>query len=175
MIATDRLELIPLDERQLGLWCHDIRELERELGCIYRAEPMEGAFLVIVKDQLEKMTRDFDNYLWRTFWLLKDKESGVIVGAADFKNAPDKDGTVEIGYAAGEDFRKRGYITEAVCAMCEWALRQPGVNVVTAETEAWNRDSHEVLKRCGFEQFSQGETFWWRLRKDEEGSAGGNC
>lgn len=165
MIETERLELIPLDERQLGLWCHDMPELERELGCSYRAELLEGPFLVIVEGQLDTMKRDFDNYLWHTFWLLKDKGSDIIVGAACFKGAPNQERTVEIGYAIGDDFRKRGYITEAVRAMCAWALRQPNVDEVIAETDLWNSDSHDVLVRCGFEKFDDGETNWWRLKK----------
>jgi len=164
MIETDRLKLIPLDERQLEIWSRDIRSLELELDCTYCAEPMEGAFSVIVKEQLERMKRDFDNYLWHTFWLLKDKASSIIVGAAGFKGTPNSDGEVEIGYASGENFRKKGYITEAVDKMCEWALRQPGVHAVIAETDTWNGESHGVLKRCGFEKYKSGETDWWRLK-----------
>lgn len=165
MIETERLLLIPLDERQLELWCYDLPELEHELGCSYRAEPLEGPFLAIVKGQLETMKRDFDNYLWHTFWLLKDKKSGIIVGAADFKGVPNPDGAVEIGYAAGDDYRKKGYMTEAVQAICAWALRQPGVSEIIAETDTWNLDSQELLTKCGFEKFRSGATCWWRLKK----------
>lgn len=164
MLETDRLELIPLDERQLEICVSDLPSLERELDCNYRAEPMEGPFLAIVKSQLATMKRDFDNYLWYTFWLLKDKGSGVVVGAAAFKGAPDDSGEVEIGYGTGYRFRKKGYMTEAVGKMCEWALRQPGVSAVIAETDRWNSDSHHVLSRCGFEKYKSGETYWWRLK-----------
>lgn len=166
MLETERLILIPLDERQLELWYTNLAELEKELGCEYRAEPLAGPFQAIVKEQLDMMKKDFDNYLWHTFWFLKDKESAVIVGAADFKGAP-ANSQVEIGYAAGEAYRKRGYMTEAIRTMCDWALRQSGVKTVVAETDKQNGDSHKVLSKCGFIKCGDGDgdTFWWKLEK----------
>lgn len=166
MIETKRLLLIPLDERQLELLYNGLPRLELELGCDYRAEPLEEPFLSVVKQQMETMKRDFDNYLWHTFWLLKDKRSKIIVGAAVFKGAPDKNGAVEIGYGIGDGYRKMGYMAEAVNCMCEWALRQPGVNEITAETNMWNVDSHQVLVKCGFEKYKTDDnTCWWRKRR----------
>jgi hypothetical protein len=45
IIQTERLELIPLTTDQLKLWIEDIPTLEKELDCIYKAEPMEVFFL----------------------------------------------------------------------------------------------------------------------------------
>lgn len=164
MIETGRLELIPLDERQLELWCASQSELERELGCDYRAEPLAGAFLAVVREQLETMKRDFDNYLWHTFWFFKDRRKNEIIGTAGFKGIP-RGGAVEIGCGATKDFRKKSYVTEAVKAMCLWALRQPGIDTVLAKTEKWDSDSQDVLIKCGFERFKAIETYWWRLGK----------
>lgn len=165
MLETIRLTLIPLDARQLRLWYHDLAALERELACTYRAEPPEGPFLVIIKEQIETINKDPDNWLWHTFWLLRDKKNGIVVGAVSFRKTCCRE--VEIGYAAGNYYRKKGYITEAVGVMSKWALDQPGITAVTAETETWNLDSHSVLGRCGFEKYGDdtGDTFWWRLRK----------
>lgn len=165
MLETQRLTLIPLDVRQLRLWYRDLAALEMELVCTYRAEPPEGPFLVIIKEQIETIKKDPDNWLWHTFWLLRDKQSMIVVGAAGFKAA--RGGEAEIGYAAGNDYRKKGYITEAVRAMSRWALDQQGVVAVTAETEKWNFDSHRVLVRCGFERYGvgAGDTLWWKLQK----------
>lgn len=163
MLETRRLTLIPLGTRRLELWYRDIPALEKELDCVYRAEPPQGYFIAIIKGQLEIMRNNQRNWLWHTFWLLRDRESAVIVGAACFNGA--KGGEAEIGYAAGADYRKKGYITEAVRAMCEWAFSQPGITAVTAETERRNYDSHGVLLRCGFERYyaGTGDTLWWRL------------
>lgn len=166
MLETERLALIPLNERELELLYTNLPAFERELGCRYQAEPLIGPFRVIVREQLDIMKKDFENYLWHTFWLLKDKESAVIVGAADFKGAP-ADGRVEIGYSTGEAHRKMGYMSEAVRVMCRWALSRNGVGMVVAETDKQNRDSHNVLSRCGFVKYgaADGDTFWWKLEK----------
>lgn len=162
-METERLELVPLQPRQLRLWAEDISSFEKELDAIYKAEPMEGFFLDIVRKQLEITEKDAENYRWHSFWLLVRKSDRVIVGSADFKDGPDENGEVEIGYGLGKAFEHNGYMTEAVNAMCGWALEQQGIAAVIAETEADGYASQRILKRCGFENFKRGETFWWRL------------
>jgi hypothetical protein len=82
-IKTERLELIPLTVNQLKLWIEDISALEKELGCSYQAESMEGFFLEIVKGQYEITRKDPDNYVWHSFFLLIRKDDRVVVGPAD--------------------------------------------------------------------------------------------
>ena len=162
---TQRLELVALDARQLNLWVSDISALEKELEAEYRADEMKGFFLDIVKGQLIITTEDSSNYLWHTFWLIIRKSDRTIIGSADFKNLPDKNQEVEIGYGLGKPFEHKGYMTETVSAMCHWALSQNGVQGVIAETESENLASQGILKRCGFSLYSKGNTLWWRLKK----------
>ena len=163
LIKTERLDLIPLDARRLGLWLEDIEALEKELDCSYRAEPLAGEFLEIVRIQRAITEKDDENYLWHGFWLLLRRQDRVVVGAADFKGPPDIDGTVEIGYGLGKDYEGCGYMTEAVRAMCAWAREQENVSGVVAETEADGLASQRILERCGFREFRREETVWWRL------------
>lgn len=162
-LETQRLYLVPLTSQQLCLWVDDLPALEKELDCRYRAEPMEGIFLEIVKGQAEKAAGDAAHYLYHTFWFLVRKSDHVVVGSADFKDLPDDNQEVEIGYGLGKAYERNGYMTEAVKAMCDWALTQPGIAHVVAETDADNPASHNVLKRCGFALYQRGETCWWRL------------
>ncbi|WP_249300698.1 GNAT family N-acetyltransferase [Qiania dongpingensis] len=162
-IETERLELIPLTAPLLKLWVEDLSGLEAELNCSYEAEPMEGFFLDIVKVQLEITQNDPDNYLWHSFWLLIRKTSRTVVGAADFKDIPNENKEVEIGYGLGKAFEHYGYMTEAVQAMCDWALKQKGVSHVTAETDLDGFASQRILQRCGFKEVKRGETIWWKL------------
>ncbi|NMM63614.1 GNAT family N-acetyltransferase [Clostridium sp. P21] len=163
IIQTKRLELNPLTLNQLELWIEDITELEKELDCSYKAEAMEGFFLEIVKKQYEIIQKDLNNYLWHSFFLLIRKGDRVVVGSADFKDIPNENGEVEIGYGLGKEFEHNGYMTEAVNAMCEWALKQNGVTSVIAETYLENLASQKILERCGFKKYKEGETFWWKL------------
>ena len=116
-IDTERLELVALLPQQLKLLTTNIEKLEEELDAKYKAEPMEGFFLDIVKGQVEATEKDSENYFWHSFWLLIRKSDRVIVGSADFKDIPNKDCEVEIGYGLGKDFEHNGYMTEAVMAM----------------------------------------------------------
>ena len=163
MLETERLEIMPLTPYELKLWAEDISRLESELGCSYRAEPMEGIFLDIVKSQLKITQEDSENYFWHSFWLLIRKSDRTVVGSADFKNIPNNNGEVEIGYGLGKEYEHNGYMTEAVQAMCNWALKQNGVSAVIAETEVDNLPSQRILHRCGFNKYLQKDTLWWRL------------
>lgn len=164
MIETERLELIPLKLKQLRSWVDNLCELENELVCSYKAELMNGFFLDIVKGQLEKTERDPENYCWHSFWFLIRKDDRVVVGCADFKDVPNSIGEVEIGYGLGKEYEHKGYMTEAVKAMCHWALRQQGVSGVIAETELDGTASQKILERCGFVKYRHDATIWWRLQ-----------
>jgi RimJ/RimL family protein N-acetyltransferase len=162
-LETERLYLVPLTARQLRLWVDNIQDLEKELDCSYQAEPMEGMFLDIVNGQAEKTASDEANYLYHSFWFLVRKADRAVVGSADFKDVPDANGEVEIGYGLGKQFRNSGYMTESVKAMCEWALKQKGVAHVIAETDVDSPASQNILKRCGFVLYKQADTCWWKL------------
>ena len=88
--------------------------------------------------------------VWYAVWYMELKDApGVIAGDLSFKGLG-QDGTAEIGYGLREGFCGRGYMTEAVKALTRWALAQPGVTRVEAETEPDNAASQRVLERAGF-------------------------
>ncbi len=162
-IQTERLELIPLIPNQLILWIENIDELEKVLSCSYKAEPMEGFFLDVVKEQLVKTQKDSENYLWHSFWFLIRISDRTVVGSADFKDIPNKSGEVEIGYGLGKAYEHNGYMTEAVKSMCDWALKQEAVSTILAETDMDGLSSQRILERCKFKKYKEAETLWWKL------------
>ena len=89
-----------------------------------------------------------DQWEWYTVWII-ERKNGSKVGDLCFKGRND-DGSVEIGYGILPEHQGRGYATEAVDATVSWALRQPGVRRVDAETEPDNKASQRVLEKCGF-------------------------
>jgi len=162
MIETQRLMLYVLDARQIRLWTQDLPALEKELDCSYQAEALEDVFLTIVEGQAVLTEQNSDRYYWHSFWLFIRKSDRVVVGSADFKSGPNINGEVEIGYGLGKAFEGCGYMTEAVSAMCDWALGQDGILHVTAETELNNYPSQHVLQRCGFIETRRNGTLWWK-------------
>ena len=163
-LETQRLELVFLTAEQLMLWLNDPDALMRGLDCTYAGEPLTGEFRTVLQGQCALVRERPDAYVWLSFVLLIRRCDRVVVGSADFKGMPSETGEVEIGYGLGEAFLRQGYMREAVEAMCAWALGQPGVRAVVAETERDNTPSQHVLAACGFTQFHKAgaQTFWWR-------------
>ncbi len=85
---------------------------------------------------------------WYAIWFIERKD-GSYVGDLCFKGFQ-SDGSVEIGYGIAKESQGHGYATEAVGAAAAWALKQPGVCRVDAETEPANTASQRVLEKCGF-------------------------
>lgn len=54
-------------------------------------------------------------------------------------------------------------MTEAVQAMCKWALKQENVSHIIAETDVDGFASQRILQRCGFIETRREESIWWRL------------
>lgn len=163
MIDTERLQIVPLTAQRLKLLAEDIQGLEKELDCRYRAEPIEGILLDIIKHQVETVANDEANYLYHSFWLIIRRADKVVVGSTCFKGKPNGNKEVEIGYGLGKRFEHNGYMTEAVQAMCNWALEQGTVLNVIAETEPGNPKSERVLERCGFVKYKRDINTWWKL------------
>ena len=160
-IETSRLRVFPLLLAQLRLWAEDLPALERSLGYAYRGVPVEKA--LGDARRLLAAAEEAGESPYRTVWMLVQREEGVIIGSAGFKGGPDEKGEVEIRYAMGKDYRRRGYMTEAVKAICCWALEQPEVAHITAETDLVSYPSQRILERLGFQKYREEETLWWRL------------
>ncbi|MBR5922947.1 MAG: GNAT family N-acetyltransferase, partial [Clostridia bacterium] len=89
-----------------------------------------------------------DRWEWYAIWIIERKD-GSRVGDLCFKGLND-DGSVEIGYGIYNEYQGNGYATEAVDMLVSWALSQPAVTRVEAETEPDNKASQRVLQKCGF-------------------------
>lgn len=160
-LETDRLEIIPLNADQLRLVTDNMIQFEQSMDCQYCGEAMEGIILRIFKGQIEAVLKNCQDYLWHTFWLFKLKHEEKFIGSACFKNSPKAHGEVEIGYGINQKFGNFGYTTEAVNAMCEWALKQPMVTKITAETDKENIPSQRVLQKCNMKMFKETEKHYW--------------
>ncbi len=93
---------------------------------------------------------------WGAAWEIA-LEDGTTIGDLCFKGEPDKSGAVEIGYGINAEYQRNGYGTEMVAAMAHWALVQPGVKLVVAQTDPENLASQKVLRKNGFIQDGYGE------------------
>ena len=83
-------------------------------------------------------------------WFVTLASDGRVVGDCGTFGPADDDGRVEIGYGLAAPSRGQGIGTEAVRALVDWLVGQPGVRVVTASVEVGNDPSRRLLERLGF-------------------------
>lgn len=89
----------------------------------------------------------------------------VVAGLAGFKGVPNEHGSTEIGYGIDPAYQNKGYMTEAVKALVDWALQYPFCNTVTATTVK-NPASRRLLEKLGAYLVAEDETASsWEFRK----------
>src|SRR6266496_3556514 len=81
----------------------------------------------------------------------------VVVGDIGFHAPPDPSGTVTVGYGLAPSARGEGYATEALRAVIDWALAQPDVRRVEADTAHGNLASRRVMERAGMRLVGRSE------------------
>ena len=133
MIETNRLKLYAASEEQMETFI---------------AAQTVDALKAAYTEMLDGCLSHPDLWDWYAIWMIERKD-GTHVGELCFKGLSDE-GVAEIGYGIADDHQGRGYATEAVSAVVEWALTQPGVRCITAEAEETNSASQKVLKKAGF-------------------------
>ena len=62
---------------------------------------------------------------------------------------------IEIGYGTYQDFRGKGYMTEAVACIITWVKRQDNVKSILAQTAKDNPASWRILEKNNFEKVNE--------------------
>lgn len=83
-------------------------------------------------------------------------EPPILVGNLGFRSRPAPDGTVEIGYSILEERQRRGYASEAVAALIQWAFSHPEVKRVVAETYPHLVPSLRIMEGAGMRSLGSG-------------------
>ncbi len=166
MIESKRLKLVPLKAKQLELLVNDITAFERDFNYPYRGQSLLGELHEVFKNQISIIEQKGEDYMWCTFWMMIHKKEKIIVGSLSFKDTPDEDGVIEIGYGIGKPYEGKGYTTEAVKSMISWAFTQPSVFKVTAEVSKENFASQRVLEKCNMKRYkTEEESYWYYISK----------
>jgi RimJ/RimL family protein N-acetyltransferase len=165
MIETERLIIKPLTYEQLTKNVRLDNSLETELDLNATSRTISADLKEALEQTILPNVADSNkNYLFSTIWTLISKADNKMVGDLCFVGEPDADGVIEIGYGTYEEFRKRGFMTEAVGAMIKWAKKQPDIRTIIASTDKTNVDSYSVLQKNNFQKSGETETLYnWRL------------
>jgi RimJ/RimL family protein N-acetyltransferase len=111
--------------------------------------PLDGT-LVAVAMQAELVERDVDRGGFCHYQVLLPEPGGdLVIGDIGFHAPPDELGEVSLGFGIVPAARRRGYAAEALRAVLDWALRQPQVRSVHADTDLVNLASQRVLLSAG--------------------------
>jgi len=96
-----------------------------------------------------------------------------VVGDVGLSPAEDEPGVIKVGFTMSPAVQGRGYATEAVGALIDYALDELGADVVRAYASAENLPSIRVMEKTGmrlmekFEHHSGDET-WFGVRYERE-------
>ena len=132
-----------LTTKRLRIWLSTDAEMQELINSA------EDEDLKLAYTEMLAMAREHpESRPWYGAWFIEDTD-GERVGELCFKGLS-PGGMTEIGYGILPEFQGRGYATEAVKTVTQWAFSQPDVRCITAETEANNAASQKVLAKAGF-------------------------
>jgi [ribosomal protein S5]-alanine N-acetyltransferase len=166
MIHTERLVLKPLTYDQLVKYTRCDNSLEEELNLAKNSRTISPELKEALEQTLLPNVADKSkNYLYSTLWTGISKQDNKMVGDLCITGEPNEQGEIEIGYGTYEEFQGRGFMTEMVGGIIEWAKTQPGIKTILASTEKANAASFKVLEKNNFTKAGETETlFNWHIQ-----------
>ncbi len=169
MIKTERLTLIPLSIHQLETGLASIKQLAAEMNIPLVENLISGTAERAINMKIGKMQSISEElHPWFTYWLIVIDSENIGAGLVGFKGNPDANGEVEIGYGIDPIYQSRGYMSEAVKALVEWAFSHPECKAINATNVVPNNfPSQKVLVKNCFEEIAATATgISFQLRKD---------
>jgi RimJ/RimL family protein N-acetyltransferase len=153
-IASPRLALVPFSPRAMrAVLDGDERAAEEELGAAVPRGLRErlGELFAV---RLAEVERDPTLVPWvaRAMVLTDSVGAARVIGSVGFHGPPNEDGVVEVGYHVEPGFRRRGFATEAVRTLLDWAAAEHAVRRFRASVAPSNDASLAVVARLGFRQ-----------------------
>lgn len=165
MIQTERLRLIPLTHDQLQKYLLADHSLEDDLQLDY----IDLTIAPELKEAIEQVflpntANPQKNYLFCTLWTIVLRSANKMVADLCIVDEPNELGEIEIGYGTYAAEQGKGYMTEAVGGLIQWARQQASVKAIVAGTDKTNIASYTILQKNGFIRSGETETgFTWRL------------
>jgi ribosomal-protein-alanine N-acetyltransferase len=99
----------------------------------------------------ERVHRNSQYRGWCRYVVLKQPETpSVVIGGCGCTEPPETLDEVEIGYSILQEFRRHGYVTEAINAFIPWIFTYSPAHSVCAQTYPHLTASIGVLRKCGF-------------------------
>ena len=78
-----------------------------------------------------------------------DRENNVIIGSTSILKIDSRNKKAEIGYWLGKDFRKQGFMQEALQLLLDYGFEKLGLNRIGISCATGNKDSRKVIEKAG--------------------------
>ena len=162
-LETGRLILRPLtvaDAESVFVWTSD-PDVNRYMSYPLHADIETTRQWLLSVEQDSEVQAALENY---TFGFVR-KSDGLLIGSGGIRRQ--EDGTWDFGYNLRRDCWGRGYTTEAMKAIIDFARTQRGAKVFAAHHAVDNPASGRVMEKCGltfrnggeYSKFDGSETF----------------
>ena len=161
-IESQRLRLIPLTNEMFQSCLKDRAAFETSLGLIPSHMEVEEFFKKEYDDAVENfwlpnLAAYPDQYLWITNWEIVSLEHNTIIGGIVMGGLNMVDGEATTGYMIDKKHWNKGYASEALNLICDWAFSHPHVQSIKANTLLDGFASQRVLIKAGFVQIGSEE------------------
>ncbi|WP_268874492.1 GNAT family N-acetyltransferase [Rossellomorea aquimaris] len=107
-----------------------------------------------ISETVNRLTEITNQYECEKFcyWGIVLKESGDLIGAIDLYNINEDTENCEVGYDIGFNWWNRGYGTEALQAIVEFAFRSMNIHKISATHGMDNPASGKIMLKVGMKQ-----------------------
>lgn len=89
-------------------------------------------------------------YFGYGMWLVFEKESGQLIGRAGIEQREEVDGELELGYAIGVPYQRKGYATEVCLAIMNYCRDYLDAEQLFCMVEPANKASIALAEKIGF-------------------------
>jgi ribosomal-protein-alanine N-acetyltransferase len=180
VIRSDRLDLVWLSPELIQALLDGRREeTERTAGFVVPADWPDDHDARCLAFRLKQAREDPTQSPWLVRAMVLRGPERLMVGNIGFHGSPGRNArkapdAVEIGYRVFADHRRRGYATEAVRALLDWARGQ-GIDHFVASVRPENEPSLAIVRQLGFREVGRhwddedGEELEFELAADAGG------
>jgi RimJ/RimL family protein N-acetyltransferase len=165
-VRTDT-EFVPITTERLRL--RRSRPGDAERIAAYRSDPEVRRFQGWdrtdadgVRAEIEEMARRRPGEPGWVQLSVEDRATGELVGDVGLSPAADEPGVIKLGYTIAPEFQRRGFATEAVRALVDYAFDVLGADLVRIYAAGDNVASHRVAEKAGLRLVE-------RFRHEEDG------
>jgi ribosomal-protein-alanine N-acetyltransferase len=160
-IRSERLELVSISPDFIDALLAE-RRRDAETAAMLRLpddwpDAHDSGFL---KFRLRQMRERPETQEWYVYAVVLPEGKRPMIGHAGFHGPPGVNAVkvadaVEVGYSVFEPYRRRGYATEVVRALIDWASSKHGIRHFVASISPENEPSLALVRRLGFEQMGR--------------------